>query len=138
MSARYRTLVVAALIAAPALAGLARLPRRAAPRALAASTPVATADVSLVFAAGALSPERASVQKGERVRLTLENRGADTLAASLAGYQDRLRVPPLAPGARWQGEFLADRPGDEFAWLAGGRPIGRLAVTGSHLQEGHR
>jgi hypothetical protein len=57
---------------------------------------------------------------------------------ALAGYEDRLAIPALSPGATWSGEFIADRPGEDFAWLLDGVPAGRLAVTGSHLVEGHR
>jgi hypothetical protein len=56
----------------------------------------------------------------------------------LSGYEDRVDSGDLAPGATWRGAFLADRPGEDFAWLVGGGPSGQLAVRGSHLVEGHR
>jgi hypothetical protein len=68
----------------------------------------------------------------------VEHRGAATARLTLAGYEDRLDIPALAPGAGWTGQFLADRPGEDFAWLLDGQPAGRLTVTGSHLVEGHR
>ena len=59
-------------------------------------------------------------------------------AVQVLWRRNRPAAAPLAPGAGWTGEFLADRPGEDFAWLLDGEPAGRLTVTGSHLVEGHR
>jgi hypothetical protein len=83
-------------------------------------------------------PESAQVPKDHRVRLTVRNRGTTPARLVLSGYEDRLSIPQLPPGAAWSGEFLADRPGEDFAWMLAGQPAGRLTVTGSHLVEGHR
>jgi hypothetical protein len=72
------------------------------------------------------------------VTLSIVNHGTRAVGIELSGYGDRVHVTGLAPGATWEGEFLADRPGDDFAWLLDGRPAGRLEIRGSHLVEGHR
>ena len=70
--------------------------------------------------------------------VTLANEGGRFLTVTLAGYEDRVPPAPLGPGATRTVTFLADRPGEAFAFLVDGEPSGRLAVTGSHLPEGHR
>ena len=83
-------------------------------------------------------PAHGPVPAGRQVRLVVRNAGGDTADLRLAGYEDRVRVPAIAPGETRQVSFLADRPGDDFTWLVDARPCGRLSVTGSHLVEGHR
>src|SRR5262245_21675905 len=95
-------------------------------------------ELTLVVRDSAIEPSLASVPKGTRVRLRIVNQGARPARIVLAGYEDHVPVPALSPGASWSGEFLADRPGEDFAWLLDGKPASRLAVTGSHLEEGHR
>jgi hypothetical protein len=68
----------------------------------------------------------------------VEHRGEHPVRLALAGYEDRLDIPPLDPGTVWHGEFHAERPGEDFPWLLDGRPAGRLTVAGAHLVEGHR
>ena len=76
----------------------------------------------------------------------LEARGFDTLLdrplgvarLALHGYQDKLMIGWIEPDSTWRGEFLADRPGEDFAWMLEGEPAGKLSVTGSHLVDGHR
>ena len=109
-------------------------PRPEATRAAAAPE----VDLTLAIREGEIRPALVAVPKGSRVRLRVQHLGARPLRLALAGYEDRLSVPTLAPGAVWKGDFLADRPGEDFAWLLDGQPTARLAVTGSHLVEGHR
>jgi hypothetical protein len=85
-----------------------------------------------------ITPAVASVPKEHIVRLSVTNGGTRAVTLTLMGYQDRLAVTQVAPGSAWRGEFVADRPGDDFAWMLDGAPAGRLAVTGSHLVDGHR
>lgn len=113
------------------------------PRAVAPPTPARAADrpaheLVLRVKDGALEPAATAVPRDSRVRLLIENAGGGAVTIALAGYEDRLSLPALAPGAAWSGEFVTDRPGEDFAWLVNGQPAGRLAVTGSHLIEGHR
>lgn len=136
MKRRYLLLAGAIVVVAVGLSLLGR------PRRDPAAPPVATAapviELTIAIGGGAVSPAVTSAPKGHRVRLRVEHRGAATVRLALAGYEDVLEIPPLEPGATWTAEFLADRPGDDFAWLLDGRPAGRLMVTGSHLVEGHR
>jgi hypothetical protein len=134
---RYAWLLLAALvlggggvIAARTVRWRAPEPEREAP------APV----VALTFALGeaGLEPVDAAVPKGHRVTLELHNGRSLPATIVLQGYDDRFLAGPIVPGGTWRGEFLADRPGEAFAWLADGVPVGRLAVTGSHLEEGHR
>jgi hypothetical protein len=125
------------LVAALAVTVLARMPRRA-PSASPAPAARPVAGLALTWDGAALAPEISSVPKEHQVELQVTNAAADTLELALEGYADRLPSMRVAPGATWNGTFVADRPGDAFAWNANGRPVGRLAVTGSHLEEGHR
>jgi hypothetical protein len=83
-------------------------------------------------------PGVASVPKDHVVRLSVTNRHRRQITLTLMGYQDRFGVAYVQPDSTWRGEFLADRPGDGFAWMLEGAPVGTLNVTGSHLVEGHR
>lgn len=136
MKGHYLGLAIGVVLLALALTVLGR-PRRAAPPA-APAAPAPVAMLTLAIEGDRLAPAMTSVPKGARVRLRVDVRGLRPARLSLAGYTDRLSIPTLEPGATWTGEFVADRPGDDFAWLLDGVPVGRLAVTGSHLVEGHR
>jgi len=136
MRRRYLLLAAAVVLLAFALTALGRPRRAEAPAPAASAAPMV--ELSIAIEARRVSPAVTSVPKGHRVLLRVEHRGAATARLALAGYEDRLDIPTLASGAVWTGEFLADRPGEGFAWLLDGAPAGRLAVTGSHLIEGHR
>jgi len=134
---RYLVVFVMVLVVGTGLAIAARRPRPAGPTSPAAATrPVA--QVSLVIRDGGVAPALTSVPKDHRVEVRIENHGTRTVGITLAGYEDRLSAPAIAPGARWEGRFDADRPGEDFAWLVDGQPLGRFEVKGSHLVEGHR
>jgi hypothetical protein len=133
----YRWVVLLVLVGALAVTALARAPRRAPARpAPEPARPVV--ELEFTVRDHALEPSVAEVPLGHRVRLAIVQRGAADVSLTLAGYEDRVHVERLAPGATWRGEFVADRPGEGFAWLLDGEPAGRLAVLGSHLEEGHR
>jgi len=85
-----------------------------------------------------IAPAVASVPKDHRVMLTVRNRNGRPASLTLMGYEDRLGTVRVAPDSAWRGEFVADRPGGDFAWMLDGTPAGRLEVAGSHLVEGHR
>ena len=127
--------VIAALAVVLAVVGR---PRHQEPSPVPSAPAAPVVDLAITLLKDEVSPAVAAVPKGCRVRLRVENRGADLARLALAGYQDRLSVPVLARGVVWTGEFLADRPGEDFAWLLDGTPAGRLTVAGSHLVEGHR
>ena len=133
---RYALLFVGALLLGVALVGLGRIRHAEPKQAPAAAVPV-TRDVAIEIGPGGIEPSPVAVPKGARVLLRVANRTARPVRFGLAGYQDRLDVMTLEPGQEGRGEFVADRPGEDFAWLVDGSPRGRLQVTGSHLMEGH-
>jgi len=134
---RYAIVLAVAVAAALALGAIARAPRGREARTVAAhQAPSET--LSVAFSAGSARPEVVSVTAGHRVTATLVNEGTRPIAAALAGYEDRFALATIAPGTSRTVTFVADRPGEAFAWLVDGEPCGRLAVTGSHLEEGHR
>lgn len=136
MKRSYPLLAGMVIVASVTLAMLGRPRPAESPRPAVAAAPVA--DLAIAIEAGKVSPAVTSVPKDHRVRLRVEHRGATSVRLALAGYEDVLEIPPLAPGSVWMAEFQADRPGEDFAWLLDGQPAGRLIVTGSHLVEGHR
>ncbi len=136
MKRRYVILAVAIVVVSVALTLLGRPRRDEAPPIAASAAPVV--ELTIAIKAGKVSPAVTSVPKGHRVLLRVEHRGTTTAHLVLAGYEDLLDIPPLVPGTTWTAEFLADRPGEDFAWLLDGQPAGRLKVSGSHLIEGHR
>lgn len=104
-------------------------------------TPAVQSVVALdltVLSDGRITPAIASVPKDHLVKLSVTNRSPRQITLTLMGYQDRFGVAYVRPDSVWRGEFVADRPGDGFAWMLEGAPVGRLQVTGSHLVEGHR
>ena len=136
MNRRYALLAALLVVAALLLSFVTRLPRHpAAERATSAETPETV--LTLAFREGRLDPERVSVPKGHRVTLTVVNQDREPVSLTLGGYQDRVHIA-LGPGETWRCSFVADLPGDDFAWMRDGRPVGVLRVTGSHLEEGHR
>lgn len=137
MSRRWRNLLILVTVAAVAVSLLARLPRRAAaPEAPPPALPAA--DLVLTVRDGAVEPETSAVPKDRRVRLVIRNQGTRAASLRLAGYEGRLDIPVVPAGGSWTGEFESTLPGEGFSWMLDGEPAGRVAVTGSHLPEGHR
>ncbi len=134
---RYAQLFLGLLLLGIALVGLGHIRRADPKRPPAASLPAAR-DVALEIGAAGMSPSSVTVPKGVRVRLSVANRSPRAVRFALSGYQDRLLVLTLGPGESARREFVADRPGEDFAWLVDGSPQGRFEVAGSHLAEGHQ
>jgi hypothetical protein len=44
----------------------------------------------------------------------------------------------MGPGEGREIVFASTRPGDDFGVAVNGKVIGRLEVTGGHLEEGHQ
>jgi hypothetical protein len=99
---------------------------------------IPSVDLALTLTKAGITPENSSVPKDHRVRLTIVNHRRDRVGLALHGYQDKLMIGWIDPDSTWRGEFLADRPGEGFAWEMEGDPVGKLAVLGSHLVDGHR
>ena len=139
MKRPYLLLLGAIVVVAVALTLLGRTPgrERAADGGPAKAAAPVTA-ITLDLRDGLIEPPAVRAPKDSRVRLTVTNRGTVPARLALAGYDAQLAIPEIAPGATWTGEFVANLPGDDFAWTLDGAPAGRFAVTGSHLIEGHR
>jgi hypothetical protein len=133
---RYLVLFVVALVTGVLLAIAGRLPHETAGTG-ARPAPRTASAVALAIGDAGLEPARSSVPSGALVALTIENHTPRPVSIALTGYEDRLEIGALGPHGRWSGSFVADRPGDDFAWVVNGVPAGRFTVTGSHLVEGH-
>ena len=134
---RWLGIAVLALAGAGVVSVLLRQPRPVVP-APEGAAPAETVAVRVTISPAGVVATPASIDVGRAVALTVDNAAAAPSRLRLAGYEDRVDSGPLAPGATWRGAFLADRPGDDLAWILDDRPAGRLAVQGSHLVEGHR
>jgi hypothetical protein len=135
---RYLWLLVSALALAGLVLALDRFATSGpAPREPSTTLPTVVLEIT-VTPEGGIAPSDAAVPKDHRVRLTVRNASAAPAALALLGYEDRVHVAGVPPDSAWRGEFVADRPGDDFSWVLGGEPVGRLRVTGSHLVEEHR
>jgi hypothetical protein len=133
---RYLILLAGTILASLAIVALGRAPRRAPPP-IPRSVEAPAIPLTIFIRAGGVDPAMSRVPKGRDVLLAVVNQTAAPARLTLAGYEDRVDVGPIAPGARARSRFRADRPGEDFAWLVDGSPAGMLAVTGSHLEEGH-
>lgn len=134
---RLLTLLAVVLIAGALTGVLSRVWRPSGP----APAPVVAEpvyDLALTVTATRVTPDRVTIPKHRLVRLSVTNRALRPVTLSLAGYEDRLHTAPIAPDSTWHGAFLADRPGEGFDWQVNGTAVGRLDVTGSHLEEGHQ
>jgi len=135
----YVVLLLVVLGLAIALTVVGRLHRGTqTPRGESPAAPAPSVAVTIEVKNGAIEPHATSVAKDHEVRLTVINHDSRIARVTLSGYEDRVSIPPLAPRDHWTGSFLADRPGEDFAWVLNGEPAGRFAVTGQHLIEGHR
>jgi hypothetical protein len=136
---RYVLLFLAVLVLGLAL-GFATRSGRLRPRAPRTSEagPAPRVTVSLTVHDTTVTPADLVVPLGSRVSLEVANEGREEVDLALAGYAGRLPAIRVQPGAVARGEFTADLPGEDFAWLVNGRPASRLTVAGSHLIEGHR
>jgi hypothetical protein len=133
----YVMLFVIALAGAAVLLAVGRRPHERGPaRASAPAAPLE--DVRVTLHARGTTPDRLTVRLGARVTAHARNADGGAHTLSLAGYDDRVGVVTIAPRDSATLVFLADRPGEDFAWLVDGQPAGVLVVAGSHLVEGHR
>jgi hypothetical protein len=137
MTRRYLMLATGLLLAGLALVGLGRMHRASPVRAAEVMAPTRVTLEVAIDESGVV-PSPVVVPVNARARLHVVNRGTRAIRLTLAGYQDRLGDLSLRPGEAVDREFLADRPGQDFAWLVDGHPLGRFVVSGSHLVEGHR
>lgn len=86
-----------------------------------------------------MNPYQVSVPKDHEVHLLVH--GAPNAVEgmlTIKGYEDIVDAEDIGPGLSREFVFLTSRPGDDFALALGDQILGRLEVTGSHLEEGHQ
>jgi hypothetical protein len=134
---RLGLMALATLAGAVLVVGLLRT-REAPPEPTdAAPPPLFQAEVELT--AAGMEPYRLQVPKDHEVHLLVHAApDAPEGMLSILGYEDRVAPVGIGPGQGREIVFVADRPGDDFAFSLGGEVQGRLQVTGEHLPEGHR
>jgi hypothetical protein len=96
-------------------------------------------DTVAELTAAGLVPYRVQVPKDHEVHLLL--RGAPDARegmVTLTGYADRTGTVDIGPGISREIVFTSSRPGDDFGFTLGSDIVGRLEVTGGHLEEGHQ
>jgi len=134
---RYSWMLGFAVLGALSVSLLLRMPQRAVAHAAAPQT-VDTLAVTVDVFADHVDTRPAVFAVGRTVALTVASHRATPVRFALSGYQDRVAAAALAPGRSVHFTFIASRPGDQFAWLIDGAPLGRLDIRGSHLVEGHQ
>ncbi|MFN2370795.1 MAG: hypothetical protein ABR506_06520 [Candidatus Krumholzibacteriia bacterium] len=127
---------VAVLAAAVALALLADRTGRHHENAAPPPPPVHRAEIELT--AAGMVPPKLRVPKDHELRLLVRAApDAPEGVLTVSGYTELVDGVGIGPGLAREVAFLCNRPGDDFAFVLGGRTVGRLEVTGSHLEEGH-
>jgi hypothetical protein len=134
---RYVVLLIALIVVAVAV-GLVKRSQHGATAPAAPAVATLTALDLTITPDAHLEPATMTVKKDTHIALSVTNHYHRAMSLTLMGYQDRFRVMQVAPDSTWRGTFIADRPGEDFAWVLEGAPAGRLVVTGSHLIEDHR
>lgn len=135
---RMITVGVATLAAASILLiASSRRDRNAVPESVEVTVPVFRVEAEL--GAEGLDPYRLLVPKDHEVHLIIHaHPDAPEGMARITGYEDVLSAVDIGPGVSREFVFVSSRPGDDFALMVGDKPLGRLFVTGSHLEEGHQ
>jgi hypothetical protein len=96
-------------------------------------------DVEAEITADGLVPYRIQVPKDREVHLLVRAAPqAPEGSLVLLGYEDMTQPVYLGPGQGREIVFASTRPGDDFGVALGGKVIGRLEITGGHLEEGHQ
>jgi hypothetical protein len=137
---RFLFLALVIALVGLCLGGLAR--RGAFPRTrasdLAEAAPAETT-IALTWDGGGLVPARLRVARDTRVTFVVAT--TDTTYAgnlTIPDYGTAAPWVPVVPGSVRRVSFVTARPGDGFAITVGGRPAGRLDVTGEHLEDNRR
>jgi len=101
-----------------------------------APRPVHRAEIELT--AAGMVPPKLRVPKDHELHLLVRAApDAPEGVLTVSGYTDVTTGVGIGPGLAREIVFVCERPGDDFAFILGGRTVGRLEITGSHLQEGH-
>ena len=105
----------------------------------AAASALPRVDVEAELTPDGLVPYRIQVPKDREVHLVVRAAPrAKEGSLVLLGYEDTTKPVYLGPGEGREIVFASTRPGDDFAIAMEGKVIGRLEITGSHLEEGHQ
>ena len=135
--AAYLRLAVLFVVLSIALTLFGRRPRHI--QSLAPAPPPAPIDtLTLVFGDESVTPPAVQGTLHHRLALTLIATGTHATRVSLSGYEHTFAERLLSPGSTTRDTVVLELPGEDFAWMVGGKPAGRLRVAGSHLVEGHR
>ncbi|MCB1183926.1 hypothetical protein KDM41_10865 [bacterium] len=134
---RLALAAVAILAATVALALVGdRLSRHEEEASPLAPRPVHRAEIELT--AAGMVPPKLRVPKDHELHLLVRAApDAPEGVLTVSGYTDVTTGVGIGPGLAREIVFVCERPGDDFAFILGGRTVGRLEITGSHLQEGH-
>ncbi len=96
-------------------------------------------EVQIELGADGVEPYRVQVPKDHEVHLIVHaGPGAPEGVLRITGYEDQVAGVEIGPGVSRELVLRTSRPGDDFAFVVGGDVVGRLFVTGSHLEEGHQ
>ena len=135
---RLALTALAAVVAAVLLGVL--LERFQHPQALVAEeapAPVHRATVDLT--AAGMVPPKLRVPKDAEIHLLISAApDAPEGILTVTGYEDVTEAVGIGPGLARELVFVSRRPGDDFAFMLAGEVVGRLEVTGSHLEAGHQ
>jgi len=105
----------------------------------AGGTELAAFALDVELTADGMEPYRVRIPKDHKVTLRVHaGPEAPEGMLSVSGYEDACPAQGIGPGLSRELVFESRRPGDDFAFTLGGDVVGRLEVTGSHLEEGHQ
>lgn len=96
-------------------------------------------DLEAELTAEGLVPYRLRIPKDRDVHVIVRAApGAPEGNLVLLGYEDMIRPTYLGPGQGREIVFASTRPGDDFGFALEGKVVGRVEITGGHLEEGHQ
>ncbi len=131
--------LTAAVVLAAAVALAAALDRcEPAADGPTAAAPVPEHRARVDLTAAGMVPAKVRVPKDMMVHLLVSAApDAPEGILGITGYEEAAGTLGIGPGLAREFVFLSSRPGDDFAFVLGGEVVGRLEVTGSHLEAGH-
>lgn len=134
---RYLFLLAGVVLAALGMAVFARMPhpQHASPAAQRARETVAW---NVRVQGGRMEPDVLSASKGARAVLRVTNADARQHELRLLGYEDLVPAFKVEAGTTTEKTLDLDRPAEDLVLQVDGRLGARVAVLGSHLEEGHR